>query len=179
MVRRARHGVDAGRAEISHRLVPYLALAEVKPQGEGVARGIRRCERLERLARAPVEQLAPRRQEPIVDDRLEPVVNEVEAFPDALQHATPDQLLDPFRRRRFVQATGAVEERELKLTSDHRRHGRELSRRLASRSRRAAIIARTRSASGRPVDSEGIAPSWSARMVSTATKGLPSLTAQT
>ncbi|HXJ77181.1 MAG TPA: hypothetical protein VMS64_00700 [Candidatus Methylomirabilis sp.] len=58
-------------------------------------------------------------------------MNEVEPFALWLQHTTPHQLLDRFRRRRLAQATGAVHEREPKVASDHRRHGGELPRRPA------------------------------------------------
>jgi hypothetical protein len=72
----------------------------VKAQGErGRARGFRE-KRLQRLAHVTVEQSAKRRQEPIVYSHPEPVMNEVEPFAVCLQHTTPHQLLDRFRRPR-------------------------------------------------------------------------------
>ena len=78
-----------------------------------------------------MEKLAARGQKPLVEDHLKPLMNEIELVTDAPQHAAPHQLLDPFRGRRFVQTSRMVQQWELELTSDHRRHGRNLARRLA------------------------------------------------
>jgi len=45
-----------------------------------------------------VKQRAPKREEAIVHNRFKAVVGEVEAVPDSMEHTTPDQLLDSFRR---------------------------------------------------------------------------------
>ena len=119
------------------------------------------------------------RQEPIVDDRLKPMMDEREPVTDALQHAATHQLLDPFCGRHFVQTTRIVEQRELELASDHRRHRRELAGRpaqplQAGRDHRPHALGQRETR--RPLN---VVPSRRPRMVSTTTNGLPSLRAQT
>ena len=101
------------------------------PQGQIVRLQIPGMERFHRLADAAVAQLAPRREQPVVDDGADPIVGEVEPLTHPAQHVAAHQLFDALRRRVLVETPARCQQRELELPPDHRRHRGELARALA------------------------------------------------
>lgn len=121
----ARHGVSAGLAERRHRLVPGAGLPMVTSQRQRVRITVGGEEGLDRLRDTTVKELAAGWQHRVVRDFTDPVVREVEPLAQAMQDAPAHQLLDPGRSLFFGEPRRPLEQRELELPADHRRHGGE------------------------------------------------------
>src|SRR5262249_61452217 len=87
-----------------------------------------RVERLDGLPRSPMDQLPPRQENPAGDDLANTVMCEIEPLSQAMQDASPDQLLDAGCRLLVLEPRRSLQERKLEFTPDHRGHrGERLS----------------------------------------------------
>src|SRR5262249_44036773 len=130
-IARPRHGPEPRLTEIRDRVLPLLSLEGVIGQPFNVISQVVGMHRFDRLADPPVEELPPGRKELAVHHGADPVVREVEALANALEHAPPDQLLDSLRGHLLGQPTRALQKSEFELPADDRGYRGELTSALA------------------------------------------------
>jgi hypothetical protein len=75
-----------------------------------------------------VEDPPPGREQPTAGDLPDPLVREVEALADFVQHPPPDELLEATGDGAVVQDGGPLQQGEVELTADERGHGDQLPR---------------------------------------------------
>ena len=82
---------------------------------------------LDRARDGAMQQRAPGRQHPAVDDLADAIVSEVEAVAHVVEHLAAHELLDGLGRVRLGGAGGVPEEPERERPADHGGHRGELA----------------------------------------------------
>ena len=119
-------GLLAGLKQIAGRLVPSLGVQVVQAERRRVRLQSVGVEVFDGGRHLPVQHLPARRQETGRDRLADPVMREVEALPDAVQDPPAHQLLHALGRLPLRHPGGALEQAELELPPDHRRHRGQL-----------------------------------------------------
>ena len=102
----------------------------MEADGERFDLGVLWSRDFERLGDAQMQQLAARGEEATRHDFPNPVVSEVEALAPTLKESAAHQLLDASRGFICAETRGPLEEIEVELAADDRRHRGKEPRRL-------------------------------------------------
>jgi len=129
--REAGPGRVARLRQVAGCLVPDLRDPVVGAQGQRIGGARAHLQRLQPLGDPPVQDESMRGEEACMRHLADPVVRELESVARRMKNAVAHQLLQRVRRLQLGQVGRSLQQREVALAPDDRRHGDEPPARLA------------------------------------------------